>query len=247
MGSAAPSALFGRTELVVRFARQLAPRVVHQAGAGVGSGGVHGSMLVVNTRLVKSYLWSIECSDLRRAMVYKLDYLDTCPYTGRAMADTEPRNDTRPWYDEVAFPALLRAARTTYGAAIRAALAEIGCADVPRNGAFVLGSIARNGAPMGDVIRGLGVSKQAAGQVVDTLVVRGYLERTPDPDDRRRMSVSLTERGRVAAAASRSAVDRVDAALFARVGADQVATARAALGALIELAGDHNAEARDAT
>ena len=98
------------------------------------------------------------------------------------MTATEPG----PWYDEIAFPALLRAARTTYGDAIRAALVEIGCADVPRNGAFVLGAVARHGAPMGDVVRGLGVSKQAGSQVVDTLVVRGYLERTPDPDDRRR-------------------------------------------------------------
>ncbi len=143
-------------------------------------------------------------------------------------------------HDEIAFPALLRAARTTYGAAIRAALGEIGCGDVPRNGAFVLGSIARNGAPMGDVIRGLGVSKQAGGQVVDTLVVRGYLERAPDPVDRRRMTLALTERGRVAAAASRAAVEHVDAALVARVGAERVAAARAALGALADLAHDHD-------
>jgi len=102
----------------------------------------------------------------------------------------------------------------------------------------VLGSIARHGAPMGDLVRGLGVSKQAGSQVIDTLVVRGYLERTPDPDDRRRMTVSLTARGRVAAAASRSAVDRVDAELVARIGADPVAAARAALGALIAIGRD---------
>jgi len=159
------------------------------------------------------------------------------------MDDAEPREH---WYDDVAFPALLRAARTAYGDAIRAALDEIGCADVPRNGAFVLGGLARNRAPMGEVVRGLGVSKQAGSQVVDTLVVRGYLERTPDPDDRRRMTVALTERGRVAATASRSAVERVDTALAARVGAEAVASARAALGALITLARDHSGETRAA-
>lgn len=143
-----------------------------------------------------------------------------------------------PWYDDIAFPALLRAARTTYGTAIRAALVEIGCSDVPRNGAFVLGAIARNGAPMGDVIRGLGVSKQAGGQVVDTLVIRGYLDRTADPTDRRRMTLGLTERGRIAATATRGAVDRVDAALAARVGTEHVEHTRATLGALIELAAD---------
>ncbi len=151
------------------------------------------------------------------------------------MSDTEAREH---WYDEIAFPALLRAARTTYGDAIRSALADAGCEDVPRNGAFVLGSIARNGAPMGDVVRGLGVSKQAGSQVIDTLVLRGYLDRAPDADDRRRMTVSLTERGRVAATASRRAVDRIDAALVARVGTEAVASARAALGALIEVRDD---------
>jgi DNA-binding MarR family transcriptional regulator len=142
------------------------------------------------------------------------------------------------WYDDVVFPALLRHARTTYASAIRAAFAAADCDDVPRNGAYVLGSIARNGTPLAEVIGELGVSKQAAGQLVDTLVLRGYLDRAPDPDDRRRMTVSLTDRGRLAAAASRAAVEEVDAALLERVGAETLASARAALGALIELGRD---------
>jgi DNA-binding MarR family transcriptional regulator len=137
------------------------------------------------------------------------------------------------WYDDVSMPALLRAARTTYGTAIRSALEEIGCADVPRNGIFVIGAIARTGSPLGEIIAALGVSKQAAGQLVDTLVLRGYLDRAPDPDDRRRMTVSLTERGRMAAEASRSAIDRLDAELTALVGADTMAATRAGLGAMI--------------
>jgi DNA-binding MarR family transcriptional regulator len=35
-------------------------------------------------------------------------------------------------------------------------------------------------------------------QVIDILVNRGYLSRSPDPDDRRRISLELTERGRQA-------------------------------------------------
>ena len=148
--------------------------------------------------------------------------------------------DDANWYDEIAFPALLRAARTTYGSAIRAALDEVECGDVPRNGIFVLGAIVRTGSPLADIIRQLGVSKQAAGQLVDTLVLRGYLDRSPDPDDRRRMTVALTERGLVAAKASRAAVDRIDAELTARVGAEHVAHTRATLGSLVEHA-DHPA------
>ena len=139
------------------------------------------------------------------------------------------------WYDEVAMPALLRAARTTYGSAIREAMREAACDDVPRNGVFVIGGIARNGGALGDIISALGVSKQAAGQLVDSLVVRGYLDRSVDPQDRRRLTVPLTERGRLAAAASRSAVDRVDAEVAKRVGADAVAHARATLAAMIDV------------
>jgi DNA-binding MarR family transcriptional regulator len=136
-------------------------------------------------------------------------------------------------YDDVSMPALLRVARTTYGSAIRSALDEVGCPDVPRNGIFVIGAIARTGSPLGEIIAALGVSKQAAGQLVDTLVLRGYLDRAPDPDDRRRMTVSLTERGRMAAQASRSAIDRVDAEVTERVGADTMAATRAGLAAMI--------------
>ena len=138
------------------------------------------------------------------------------------------------WFDEVAFPVLLRAARAAYGSAIRQALADVGCDDMPRNGTFVIGAIARTGAPLSEIIKGLGVSKQAAGQLVDALVTRGYLDRSPDPEDRRRLTITLTERGRAAAAVIRSVIGRVDADLAGRVGAEYVAHTRATLAALIE-------------
>jgi DNA-binding MarR family transcriptional regulator len=140
--------------------------------------------------------------------------------------------------DDVPIPALLRAARRTYGSAIRAALAEVGCDDVPRNGPFLIGGVARGGSPLRGITRELGVSKQAAGQLVDTLVLRGYLERSPDPDDRRRLTVTLTDRGRLAADASRRAVWTVDAELTARLGDECVTQARAVLLELIEIGDD---------
>jgi DNA-binding MarR family transcriptional regulator len=146
--------------------------------------------------------------------------------------------DASPWFAQLALPALLRGARRTYGSAIRKALGEIGCEDVPGNGIFVIGAIAREGSPLGSIIRQLGVSKQSGGQLVDTLVLRGYLDRAPDPDDRRRMTVALTDRGRLAATTARVAVEAVDAELAARVGADSVLRTRATLGALIELGPD---------
>jgi DNA-binding MarR family transcriptional regulator len=153
-----------------------------------------------------------------------------------------PEEQATEWYVLAAFPALLRAARRTYGGAIRELLAEMDCDDVPRNGSYVIGAIANGGSPLSEIIRQLGVSKQAAGQLVDALVVRGYLDRSPDPDDRRRMTVTLTERGHLAASAVRSAVERVDADLAARVGSERVMHARATLAALIEAGGEREAQ-----
>lgn len=157
------------------------------------------------------------------------------PATGGNPADDEAAD--RPWFEGAPLPALLRAARSRYGSAIREALAAVGCDDVPRNGAFVIGGMARTGEPLAEIVKYLGASKQAVGQLVDVLVVRGYLDRSVDAEDRRRLTVSLTDRGRAAAAAIRGAVDDVEGYLVDRVGAEYVAHARATLAALAEDAG----------
>jgi DNA-binding MarR family transcriptional regulator len=152
------------------------------------------------------------------------------------------------WAHEVSLPALLRAARTAYGSAIRRALAEVGCDDVPRNGIYVVGAIARTGAPLARIIDELGVSKQSAGQLVDTLVTRGYLDRSVDPEDRRRLTIRLTERGAAAGAVIRAAVDELDAELAGRVGPEYVAHTRVTLASLIEARHEarHDAANREA-
>lgn len=137
-------------------------------------------------------------------------------------------------------PALLRAARRVYGTAIRDALAQIDCDDVPSNGIYVLGAIAHASVPLSQIVRELGMTKQAAGQLVDTLVLRGYLDRAVDSEDRRRLNITLSERGRAASAASRAAVLRLEAELARRVGDPAVAQTRATLQALIDMTeGEH--------
>ena len=144
--------------------------------------------------------------------------------------------DEAPWFDDVVMPALLGSARTTYGMAMRRALADAGFDDVPPRGMAVIGGIARNGPfAQQDLARFLGVSKQAAAQLLDTLVARGYVRRALDADDRRRMVVSLTTRGEGAAAAQAGGVERVEAGLARHVTADDLATARKVLGTLVEI------------
>jgi DNA-binding MarR family transcriptional regulator len=134
-------------------------------------------------------------------------------------------------------PSLLRHARYTYGTAMRRALAEGGYDDIPKNGLYIIGSLAMDSEeiPLNQLIRGLRLSKQAAGQLVDALVIRGYLERTTDPQDRRKLTVAITERGRAAAEAQRAAREKIDAELLSRVGEENIERTCRTLAALIDL------------
>lgn len=156
-----------------------------------------------------------------------LDYLAVSSYPARM--------PSRAAAGEVVIPALLRAARGAYGGAIRVRLAASGFDDMPRNGSYVLGGMANRGGSAGDLIRELGVTKQAASQLIDTLTLRGYLERQVNADDRRRMTIDLTERGRAAAGAVRAAVESVDAELAGLITPAELAGLRAGLVALTEI------------
>ena len=136
---------------------------------------------------------------------------------------------------EVVLPALLRGARGSYAQAIRAKLSEAGFDDLHRNGAFVLGGMANAGGSAVEMIQGLGVTKQAASQLIDTLVLRGYLRRDVNRDDRRRMTVELTERGRAAAAAVGAGVKSIDVQLARMLTPTELAGLRAGLTALGEI------------
>ncbi len=146
-----------------------------------------------------------------------------------------PRPGPRAPDAEIGIPALLRAARGSYGHAIRSSLAEAGFTDVPRNGAFVLGGMVNQGIEASLLIRQLGVSRQAASQLIDTLVVRGYLQRSPHAEDRRRLTIEATERGRAAATAVRSAVTAVGEELAENITPAQMAGLRAGLIALCDI------------
>jgi DNA-binding MarR family transcriptional regulator len=146
----------------------------------------------------------------------------------------------RLWYEDVPVPSLMREARDSYRDAVLRSLASAGCDDVPPNGAFVLAGLdqslpAPRFSPQADVAASLGLSKQAASQLIDTLVLREYLERRIDPEDRRRMCVRLTARGRTAALAIQSAIDAIDAALAQRITADELRGMRAGLAAFREI------------
>ncbi|MGX4693082.1 MarR family winged helix-turn-helix transcriptional regulator [Streptomyces sp. JNUCC 63] len=60
---------------------------------------------------------------------------------------------------------------------------------------FAFSRLAPDGATVTELAAHLGVTKQAASQLVDEIVRKGYAERQPHPGDARARLVVLTERG----------------------------------------------------
>lgn len=60
---------------------------------------------------------------------------------------------------------------------------------------FAFARLAPDGATVTDLAAHLGVTKQAASQLADEVVRKGYVERRPHPDDARARLLVLTERG----------------------------------------------------
>ena len=135
-------------------------------------------------------------------------------------------------FQDLVMPVLLREARDAYTVAIRRRLAEAGHDDLPRAGARVIGRIARGGLTVHEVGGAYGASRQAASQLVDSLVASGHVQRVENPDDRRQTHVVLTDRGLDAAEQISGAVDEIDARLAALFSSTQLRHARRVLGAL---------------
>lgn len=154
--------------------------------------------------------------------------------------------DETPWFEQVSLPVLLRHARATYGTAMREALEQAGYDDIPGNGLYIIGGLALEDRdiPLRQLVKELGITKQGAGQLVDSLVTRGYLSRSVDENDRRQLIVALTDRGRAAAEVQRQAREKIDRALLACVGDADVLAARRTLAVLIGMRNEAAGDAR---
>ncbi|HSA53272.1 MAG TPA: MarR family transcriptional regulator [Yinghuangia sp.] len=68
--------------------------------------------------------------------------------------------------------------------------------DVRPTHGFALTLVGEHGTTATELGRRLGMTKQSAGEVVTHLARQGYVERRPDPEDRRARRITLTTRGR---------------------------------------------------
>ncbi|NEA33223.1 MarR family transcriptional regulator [Streptomyces sp. SID13031] len=113
-------------------------------------------------------------------------------------------------------------------------LAELGYDDLrPRHGA-VLAYLEPAGVRATDVAWQSGQHKQVIGTMVDELEALGYVERRPDPADRRAKLICPTERGQ----AEQAAADKILAAMqerhARRLGRENYAAFKAAFQDIVE-------------
>jgi DNA-binding MarR family transcriptional regulator len=115
---------------------------------------------------------------------------------------------------------------------LHAAHAAAGFTDLGRSDGFVFRSLADRPMTVSELANHLEITKQGAAQVIDDMERRGYVEREPDPDDRRARLVRLSWRGERALANARRFHRDYERRLARTYGPDAVRSLRTMLEAI---------------
>ena len=116
-----------------------------------------------------------------------------------------------------------------------AALAAAGFDDITTAQARVFQRIGPNGTRLSELADAAQVTKQAAGFHVDQLERAGYVERVPDPSDRRARLIRITPRGAQTIPISAQVIADIDAEWTEHVGQENLNHLRQTLAALREI------------
>ena len=82
----------------------------------------------------------------------------------------------------------------------------------------VFGQINPDGSRLTDLARGANITPQAMGELVDELEDLAYVERRPDPTDRRAKLIVLTDRGQACVMAGIATIDGIEDRITATLG-----------------------------
>jgi DNA-binding MarR family transcriptional regulator len=116
-------------------------------------------------------------------------------------------------------------------------LAEAGYPDIRPAHGNVFGYIREEGSRLTELAERAQLTKQTMGYLVDYLEERGYLEREPDPDDKRAKIVRLTDEGRKLVGVAREIMGGIEARWAELLSKDRMGQLRALLKELNALAG----------
>ena len=128
---------------------------------------------------------------------------------------------------------LLRLAYQHHSQGIQAALREAGFDDIQPAAANVFPFMRPEGVSVSELAQLAGVRKQTMAQAVDQLERTGYVERRPNPRDRRSRLVFLTERGASVPPVSHAAGARVEERWAELTSPEELEALRASLLRLI--------------
>lgn len=102
------------------------------------------------------------------------------------------------------------------------AITAAGFTDVTLAQARIAARVGPEGTRVSDLAEQARVTKQTAAFLVEQLEAKGYLQRIPDPNDRRARLVRLAPPARKVVAVANAAVERVLAEWAEHVGADRL-------------------------
>jgi len=117
-------------------------------------------------------------------------------------------------------------------AELHARLAAAGYGDIRPHHGPVFGYLPAEGARLSELAERAQTTKQLMAYLVDALEERGYVERVPDPTDRRAKLVRFTTRGRAAARAGGAIIHGIEAEWGRRIGEQHMRDLRSLLGHL---------------
>jgi DNA-binding MarR family transcriptional regulator len=126
----------------------------------------------------------------------------------------------------IPLPGLLEIAYEALFVAFRSELEAAGYADIRPTHGCVFRFVREDGMRLTDLASLAGMTKQSIGEIVDDLTDRGYVQRIPDPADRRAKLICLTEKGEQAQRVGFGLFAKLERRWGERFGADRVAEMR---------------------
>jgi DNA-binding MarR family transcriptional regulator len=136
--------------------------------------------------------------------------------------------------DERPLPPLLGEVKELAIAELHRRLAGEGYPDIRPGHGCVFRFIKVEGARLTDLAELAGMTKQAVGEVVADLERLGYVERVPDPEDRRAKIIRLTGRGWEAERTARRIFGEIEQRWTEEIGQERMAQLRETLELVIE-------------
>ena len=133
--------------------------------------------------------------------------------------------------------ALLRLAYHELAKEVGAAVRAVASDQKPSHGSIMEQLDFEDGLRLTDLAEGAGIAPQSAGELVDQLEALGYIERRPDPDDRRAKRIHRTAKAKKASKAAIAAAQRSEQELKTLLGGKRLTALREELKRIVEAKG----------